>query len=76
MRQYPGKKKELDEMYGKVSQDKYAKQLKLFEEAGKYEINNQTIKIKYLANHYYLPVIVSETEKSIISTTLSMLIAK
>jgi len=63
MRQYPGKKKELDEMYGKVSQDKYAKQLKLFEEAGKYEINNQTIKIKYLANHYYLPVIVSETEK-------------
>ncbi|MDD3735216.1 MAG: DEAD/DEAH box helicase family protein [Candidatus Pacebacteria bacterium] len=63
MRQYPEKKKELDEMYGKVSQDKYAKQLKLFEEVGKYEINNQKIKIKYLANHYYLPVIVSETEK-------------
>ena len=63
MRQYPENKKELDEMYGKVSQDKYAKQLKLFEEVGKYEINNQKIKIKYLANHYYLPVIVSETEK-------------
>ncbi|MDG2830094.1 hypothetical protein P7M08_24370, partial [Vibrio parahaemolyticus] len=25
---------------------------------------NQKIKIKYLANHYYLPVIVSETEKN------------
>jgi len=28
-----------------------------------YEYGNQIIKIKYLANHYYLPVIVSETEK-------------
>jgi superfamily II DNA or RNA helicase len=63
MKQYPEKKKDLDKSYGKVSADKYAEQLKLFEEAGKYEINNQKIKIKYLANHYYLPVIVSETEK-------------
>ena len=35
----------------------------LFEQAGNFEMNNQKIKIKYLANHYYLPVIVSETEK-------------
>ncbi len=26
-------------------------------------MKNQKIKIKYLANHYYLPMIVSETEK-------------
>ncbi|WP_113074437.1 DEAD/DEAH box helicase family protein [Petrotoga sp. 9PW.55.5.1] len=63
MKHYPEMKKELDESYGKVSPDKYAEQLKLFEEAGKYEVKNQKIKIKYLANHYYLPVIVSETEK-------------
>jgi len=63
IRQYPEKKKELEKSYGKVSPDEYAQQLKLFEEAGKYEIDNQKIKIKYLANHYYLPVIVSETEK-------------
>jgi len=63
MKQYPENKKELDESYGKISVDKYAEQLKLFEEAGKYEVKNQKIKIKYLANHYYLPVIVSETEK-------------
>ncbi len=37
--------------------------MKLFEEAGKYEIKNLKVTIKYLANHYYLPVIVSETEK-------------
>lgn len=63
MSQYPEKKKDLDKSYGKVSADKYAEQLKLFEKAGEYEVNNQRIKIKYLANHYYLPVIASETEK-------------
>ena len=35
----------------------------LFEQAGNFEMKNQKISIKYLANHYYLPVIVSETEK-------------
>ena len=63
IRQYPEKKKELEKSYGKVSPDEYAQQLKLFEGADKYEFNNQKIKIKYLPNHYYLPVIVSETEK-------------
>jgi len=63
MKQYPEKKKKLDESYGEISADRYAEQLKLFEEAGKYEVKNQKIKIKYLANHYYLPVLVSETEK-------------
>ena len=63
IKQYPEKKKELDKSYGNVSPDEYAKQLKLFEEAGKYEVKSQKIKIKFLANHYYLPVIVSETEK-------------
>ena len=63
VKQYPQRKDELNKSYGKVSQDEYAKQLKLFEEAGKYEINNQKIRIKYSANHYYLPVIVSEAER-------------
>ena len=63
MKQYPEKKKELKAKYGQIPEEEYAKQLTLFEEAGKYEIKNQKIKIKYLANHYYLPVIVSETEK-------------
>jgi len=63
VRQYPDKKKDLENNYGKISPEEYGKQLKLFEEAGKYEIKSQKIKIKYLANHYYLPVIVSETEK-------------
>ncbi|MEM4222303.1 MAG: DEAD/DEAH box helicase family protein, partial [archaeon] len=63
IKQYPEKRKELQNNYGKIPLEEYGKQLKLFEEAGKYEIKNQRIKIKYLANHYYLPVIVSKTEK-------------
>ncbi|MFN3532637.1 MAG: hypothetical protein ACK41Q_09050 [Candidatus Brocadia sp.] len=63
MKLYPEKKKELKAKYGKIPEEEYAEQLKLFEEAGKYEVKNQKINIKYLANHYYLPVIVSETEK-------------
>lgn len=63
IKQYPEKKKELDQSYGKVSADEYVKQLKIFEESGKYEAKSQKIKIKYLANHYYIPIIISETEK-------------
>ena len=63
MRQYPEKKKELDENYGKIPAEKYVEQLRLFEEATKYEVEDQKINLKYLANHYYLPVIVSESTK-------------
>ena len=35
----------------------------LFEQERNFEIKTQKIKIKYLANHYYLPIIVSEVEK-------------
>ncbi|MDP2718582.1 MAG: hypothetical protein Q8P44_01930 [Dehalococcoidia bacterium] len=63
MRQYPEKKKELDDKYGKIPKDEYDQQLRLFEDAGKYENKTQKIKIRYLTNYYYLPLIVSETEK-------------
>lgn len=63
IKQYPVKKKELENSYGKIKLEEYVKQLKLFEEAAKYEYKNQKIKIKYLANHYYLPTIISKTEK-------------
>ncbi len=63
VRHYPEKQKELDKQYGKISRKEFERQMNLFEQASSFEINNQKIKIKYLANHYYLPVIVSETEK-------------
>jgi len=52
------KDKDLDKYTSKVQEveNQYIKE-------ANYEYNSKTVKIKYLANHYYLPVIVSETEK-------------
>ncbi len=63
VRHYPEKQKELDKQYGKIPRKEFERQMTLFEQAGNFEMKNQKISIKYLANHYYLPVIVSETEK-------------
>ena len=60
---YPERQKALDKQYGKIPRKEFERQMTLFEQAGNFEMKNQKIKIKYLANHYYLPVIVSETEK-------------
>ena len=63
VRRYPERQKEMDKQYGKIPRKEFEKQMTLFEQAGNFEMKNQKISIKYLANHYYLPVIVSETEK-------------
>ena len=63
IRHYPERQKELDKQYGKIPRKEFERQMTLFEQAGNFEMKNQKISIKYLANHYYLPVIVSETEK-------------
>jgi superfamily II DNA or RNA helicase len=63
IRYYPERQKELDRQYGKIPMSEFQRQMTLFEQAGNFEVNNQRIKIKYLANHYYLPVILSETER-------------
>ncbi len=63
IRHYPERQKELDKQYGKIPRKEFERQMTLFEQAGNFEMKSQKIKIKYLANHYYLPVIVSETER-------------
>ena len=63
VRHYPERQKELEKQYGKIPIKEFKRQMTLFEQSENFEMNNQKIKIKYLANHYYLPVIVSETEK-------------
>ena len=59
MKDFPRKEKELDSKYGKVSKKEYEKQYSLFDEAKKYK----DVSIKYLANHYYHPLLVSADEK-------------
>jgi hypothetical protein len=63
MRRFPERQKELDGQYGKIPRKEFEQQMNLFEKAGNFELKNQKVKIKYLVNHYYLPVIVSESEK-------------
>jgi type III restriction enzyme len=59
----PQRQKELEEQYGKIPRREFERQMTLFEKASNFEIDNRGIRIKYLANHYYLPIIVSEAEK-------------
>ncbi|MCX7881295.1 MAG: restriction endonuclease subunit R, partial [Patescibacteria group bacterium] len=63
VRYYPEREKKLREQYGKIPLSEFQKQMTLFQQSENFEIKNQKIKIKYLANHYYLPVIISEAEK-------------
>jgi superfamily II DNA or RNA helicase len=63
IKQYPKKQKELDEQYGKIPRAEFAqKQMSLFE-AQNFEYKGKKLKIKYIQNHYYIPLIVSENEK-------------
>ena len=63
IRQYPEKQKELDKQYGKMPREEFArKQMSLFE-AQNFEYKGKKLKIKYIQNHYYIPLIVSENEK-------------
>jgi len=59
----PEKQKELDKQYGKIPREEFArKQMSLFA-SSEFEVKDQKIKIKYLTNHYYHPVIILEQEK-------------
>ncbi len=58
------KEKEIDEEFDRTkNKEKYKQALKQLEIDFQSEVKYDRLKIKYLANHYYLPVIVSETEK-------------
>jgi len=67
VKNYPQKQaieKEIDEEFDRTKdKEKYKQKLKQLEFEFQPEIKYDRLKIKFLANHYYLPVIVSETEK-------------
>lgn len=63
IKQYPEKQKELDKQYGKMPREEFTlKQMSLFD-AQKFEYKGKKLKIKYIQNHYYIPLIISENEK-------------
>ncbi|MEO0114451.1 MAG: DEAD/DEAH box helicase family protein [candidate division WOR-3 bacterium] len=65
VRDYPDKKRELVKELSKVSDKARQKfeDLLAKEATATYEYENQKIYIKYIPNHYYFPIILSEKEK-------------
>lgn len=60
---YPQQLKELQKQYGKISPEEYSKKAENLKREEEFQANNKRIKIKYIANHYYVPLILSEDEK-------------
>ncbi|MCL0106179.1 hypothetical protein M1N78_00445 [Peptococcaceae bacterium] len=63
MKDYPDRVRELDEQYGKIPRDEYSKKERILSEAGEFRYNHKKIRIKYIANHYYIPMILTDEEK-------------
>ena len=65
------KEKELDEKFdkGDITREEYKKKIKEFESNSIKEAEvpysfNEKLKIKYLANHYYIPIALSESDRA------------
>jgi type III restriction enzyme len=62
------REKELDELldHNKISRNEYKDEIKKLDRSSNEEeftANNATLRIKYLLNHYYVPIVISEKEK-------------
>lgn len=63
IRKFPEKQKELDEQYGKIPREEFARKQLSILGAQSFEYKGKKVQIKYLQNHYYNPLIVSIDEK-------------
>jgi len=63
VKNYPRQVKELQEQYGKISPQEYTERAKKLSGEKYFESDHKKIKIKYIANHYYIPLILSLNEK-------------
>jgi hypothetical protein len=60
---YPIQVKELHDQYGKITPEEYIRIAQAVSKEEDFEYDHRRLKIKYIANHYYLPLILSEDEK-------------
>ena len=63
VKNYPSQVKELEKRYGKIAAQKYTELAKDLRGEEDFESDHKKIKIKYITNHYYIPLILSEDEK-------------
>lgn len=64
VKNYPEKVSDLREQYGKIPQEEYTEKVKNIKSEENYEKDRRKIKIKYVAHHYYIPLILSETNST------------
>jgi len=63
VKNYPDQIKESQEQYGIIPPQEYVKLVQNLSREEEFESNQHKIKIKYIANHYYIPLILSDDEK-------------
>lgn len=63
VRDYPNKAREVQERYRQIPANEFVELVKKLKNEDDFEANHKKIRIKYVANHYYIPLILSEDEK-------------
>lgn len=63
VKQYPTLLKELQAQYGTIPAEEYMQKARSLSGSEQFDEDGQRIRIKYVANHYYIPIILSEAEK-------------
>jgi hypothetical protein len=63
VKDYPAQVKELQEQYGKIAFEEYTEKMQSLRKEEDFESDHKKIRIKYIANHYYIPLILSLDEK-------------
>ncbi|MGF3573675.1 MAG: DEAD/DEAH box helicase family protein, partial [Candidatus Bathyarchaeia archaeon] len=63
VRNYPKNERDAQEQYGKITPSEYMELVKKLKKEEAFEANRKKIKIRYVANHYYVPLILSDDEK-------------
>lgn len=63
VRDYPSTEREVQEKYGKIPPGEYMELVKKLKKEEDFEVNHRKIRIKYVGNHYYIPLILSDEEK-------------
>ncbi len=62
VKDYPHQIRELKEQYGKISYQEYTEKAKSLSSERDFESDHKRIKIKFIANHYYIPLVLSESD--------------
>ena len=63
VKDYPTRIQKLKEQFGKMTPDEILEKAQKLKGEESFEWHHKRLKIKYVANHYYLPLILSEDEK-------------